>query len=136
MSKEEHDFEQRFGPKNAGAVFGGSESTLLFFVRPEHSCGNPGYEAAGDEAFAVSAEIIFEAGDDVTLARSQRFQSRLRDFFCALGIALEFFLAGDNMKFRFGRAWAKSAYANSMWFHFFGESFGEKEIEGFSRRVG
>ena len=45
----------------------------LFLLGLEHSAGNSGDEAAGDEAFAVGAEIVSEAGDDVTFAGGQSF---------------------------------------------------------------
>ena len=43
----------------------------LLFFRLEHACGDFGYEATRHKAFTVSAEIISEAGDDVTLAGDQ-----------------------------------------------------------------
>ena len=46
---------------------------FLSFLGFEHAGGNFRYEAAGDEAFAVGAEIVSEAGDDVTFAGGQSF---------------------------------------------------------------
>ena len=84
----------------------------------------------------MSAEIISEAGDDVTLAGSQGFQSCMRDFFCCLDTALEFFLLGNSVKFGLRRAWAKSAHADSIWFHLFGQSFCKQQIKGLGGSVG
>src|SRR5712664_3235029 len=100
----------------------------LFLPGLEHSTGDPGYEAAGDEALAVGAEVISEAGNHITFAGGQRFQSRARDFFRGLGVSKEFFLAGHGMEFGLRGARAKSAHADSIWFHFFGEPFCEKQI--------
>ena len=106
----------------------------LFFGL-EHACGNFGDEAAGDEAFAVSAKIISEARDDVTFAGSQGFQAGLRDFFGGFNVTFEFFLTGNSVEFRLRRAWTKSAHTDSVRFHLFGEAFREKQIKSFRSRV-
>src|SRR6267378_5486458 len=121
----------------ASAPAGGGS---LFLLGLEHSAGNSGDKAAGDQAFAVSAEIISKAGDDVTFAGGQGFQPGMRDFFCSLGIALKFLLAGNGVEFGLRRARAKSAHADSMWFHLFRQALREEQVEcfccGVSRDVG
>jgi len=82
------------------ALASDKKSALLAFGL-EHSGGDAGYETARDEAFAMRAEIISEAGNYVTFPRREGFQSGARNFFRGLGIFLEFFLAGDRVKFRF-----------------------------------
>ena len=106
----------------------------LFFGL-EHACGNFGDEAAGDEAFAVSAKIISEARDDVTFAGSQGFQAGLRDFFGGFNVTFEFFLTGNSVEFRLRRAWTKSAYPDSVRFHLFGKPFREKQVKSFRGSV-
>ena len=116
------------------------QSVFSFLFGLEHVGGDFGDEAARDEAFAVGAEIVAEAGDDVAFAGGQGFQPGVGDFFGGFGVAFEFFLAGNGVEFGFRRAGAESADADSVGFHFFGEAFGEEEIEGFcggvSRNVG
>src|SRR5882724_1552152 len=102
-----------------------------FFLGLEHVACDFCDEAAGNKAFAVSAEIISEAGDNIALAGSEGSQSGVGHFFGGFGIALEFFLTRNGVEFGFGRAWAKSADADSVGFHLFGKAFGEKQIEGF-----
>ncbi len=102
----------------------------------KHAGGDFGDEAAGDQAFAVSAKIVSKAGDDVTFSSRERLQPRARDFFCGFHAALEFLLAGNGVEFRFRRAGAKGAHANSVRLHLFGKAFGEKQIERFRGGVG
>src|SRR5260370_10131155 len=77
------------------------ERSLLLLRRLEHACGNSADEAPRDEAFAVRAEIISEAGNDVAFAGGQGFQPGADDFFGGLGLPLESLLAGDGVEFRF-----------------------------------
>src|SRR5713101_1423997 len=106
----------------------------LFFGL-EHACGNFGDEATRHKAFTVSAEIVSEARDDVTLAGSQSFQARMRDFFGGFGVVFEFFLTGNSVEFRLRRAWTKSAYPDSVRFHLFGKPFREKQVKSFRGSV-
>jgi len=69
-------------------------------------------------------------------ARSQSLQSRVRDLFSGFGPTSEFFLAGNDVKLRLGRAGAKRANTDSVRFHLFREAFGEKQVERFRGRVG
>src|SRR5260370_12399159 len=93
------------------------------FFRFEHAGGDFGDETAGDEAFALSAEGVSEARDDVAFSGGQGFQTGVRYFFSGLGIPFEFFLAGHSVEFRLGRAWAKRANANPAGIHFFTAAF-------------
>src|SRR6266403_2817171 len=102
-----------------------------FFLGLEHVACDFCDEAAGNKAFAESAEIISEAGDNIALAGSEGSQSGVCHFFGGFGIALEFFLTRNGVEFGFGRAWAKSTDADSVGFHLFGKAFGEEQIEGF-----
>jgi len=74
----------------------------LFFFGLEHTGGDSGDEAAGDEAFTVGAEIISEAGNDVALARREGFQTGVRYFFSGLRFANKLILSRDDVKFGFG----------------------------------
>src|SRR6266581_1451153 len=92
----------------------------------EHAGRGSGDEAAGDQALAMRAEIVSEAGDDVAFSSGKSFQPGLRDFFRGLGLADEFLLAGNSVKFGFRRAGAERANADAVGFHFFGEALGEE----------
>ena len=94
--------------------------TRLFLLRFEHAACDFGDEAAGNEALAMSAEVVPEAGDDVALPGRQSFQSGVGDFFRGLRVAYEFFLAGNGVEFGFRRAWAQGADADSVGLHLFG----------------
>src|ERR1700676_4013333 len=94
--------------------------------RLEHIAGDSGDQAAGDEAFAVGAEIVAEAGNDVAFAGGESLESVVGDFFGGFGAAFEFFLARDSVKFGFGGAGAESADADSVGLHFFGEALSEE----------
>ncbi len=120
----------------ATANSSGTSKRFLLFLGLEHASGDFGYEAARDEAFAVSAKVISEAGDDVAFAGGQSFQPCARDFFRGLGMALEFLLAGNNVEFGLRRARAKRADTDPVGFHLFGKAFGEKQIESFCGGVG
>src|SRR6266849_4222615 len=115
-------------------VLAGGDS--LFLPGLEHAPGHFSDEAARDEAFAVGAEIISESGNDVTFAGGQSFQPGVRNFFGGLGVSKELFLAGHGMEFGFRGPWAKSAHADTIWFHLFGKAFGEKQIKSFCGSVG
>src|SRR5260370_34235963 len=112
------------------------DGAKLLFFRFDSAGGDFGDEMAGAEAFAVSAEVVSEAREDLTFSGRQGFQAGMRYFFSGLGIPFEFFLAGNSVEFRLGRAWAKRADANSVGFHFFSEAFREKQIESFRSCVG
>src|SRR5216683_264526 len=108
----------------------------LFFRRLEHSCRNPRDEAAGDQAFAVCAQVISEAGNYVAFSSCERLQPSARYFFRGLGLSNEFLLSSHDMKFRLRRARAERANANSVRLHPFSKSFREEQVKSFRCRVG
>ncbi len=72
----------------------------LFFLRLEHSCGNPRDEATRDQAFAVCAQVISEPGNHIAFSSRERLQPGACYFFRGFGLSNEFILSSHDMKFR------------------------------------
>ena len=82
--------------------------------RAEHACGDASDKPPGDEALAVSAQIIRKARDDVTFARGEGAQTSARDFLRRfLAVPGVFGLASDFLEFGGRRTRTEAADANA-----------------------
>jgi len=107
-------------------------------VGAEHSRSDAGYKTAGDESLAEDAKIVSCAGDDVAFASGQGAEASASYFLGGFAVGSSggnVGLAGDFGEFGFGGAGAEGANADAVGLHFFGQAFGEEEVEGFGGGV-
>src|SRR6266852_5504175 len=79
LSLEVFDFTIGWTHFSSSCVSAKKGALLAFGL--EHAGGDAGYETARDQAFAMRAEIIPEAGNHVAFFRREGFQSGARNFF-------------------------------------------------------
>ena len=112
----------------------GSIGQLGFRVGSEHSRGDAGYETARDESLTKHAEVVSRAGDYVAFTGGEGAEAGAGYFFGGFTVGShggDVGLAGDFGELGFGGAGAECADADAVGLHFFGQAFGEEEVEGF-----
>ena len=69
------------------------------WARAKHAGSDASDEAAGNEALAMRAKIVSQAGNDVTLSRGKSCEPGVSDFFGRFGPPFEALLARQDVKF-------------------------------------